>query len=588
MSSGTEWRAILGCDRQPIGLANMSRLAVLAGFALVTSALHAEPIGPILADYQKVVDEERDDQPTRWADISPVAVQARAARLAAIERRLAAPTGAAENTEDKLTRAILRWRLHARVEEAPFDVQRFQFIGTDGFYTVPIYAASTTVIHDESDARAWIDKIAALPAYYDQAVANMRRGIATGFVQPRIVVEATIEQLRTAAAQPADANALLKPFATRPAAIPPQRWAALTAEANAVVADKVKPAEAKALTFVETDYLPHARAGLGAGAMPGGQAFYAHLVRVSTTTDMTPDQVFALGTNEVARIRAEMERVKAEAGYSGKLRDFIAMLRTDKRFYASNPEDYVARASAISKRVDEQLPRYFGLLPRLPFTIKLKPQELEGTSGGYFLGDPAKGVAGAVMMARADTADPLFSLPAWVMHEGVPGHHTQIALAQERTDIPEFRRKDDVTAFVEGWALYTERLGEEMGIYRDAYERFGRLSWEMWRACRLVMDVGIHAKGWSFDRAAQCLRDNTALPERAIRFETLRYIGWPAQALAYKVGEVRIVALRRRAEAALGPRFDIRAFHDAVLDEGTMPLEILDARIDAWIATQKR
>jgi uncharacterized protein (DUF885 family) len=233
------------------------------------------------------------------------------------------------------------------------------------------------------------------------------------------------------------------------------------------------------------------------------------------------------------------------------------------------------------------LPRWFGTLPRLPWGIQVKPPELDASSGGYNLGDPEKGVAGFVVVKSKAYGDPLFSLPAWMLHEGVPGHHLQIALGQERTDLPRFRRRDDVTAFVEGWALYAERLGEEMGVYRTPYERFGRLAFEMWRACRLVMDVGIHVRGYSAQQAAACLRDNTTLPERVIDEETRRYISWPGQALAYKVGELRIVRIRQEAEQALGAHFDIRAFHDALLDEGPMPLAVLEDRMRAWVRAQR-
>jgi len=272
--------------------------------------------------------------------------------------------------------------------------------------------------------------------------------------------------------------------------------------------------------------------------------------------------------------------------FTGTLPEFIAMLRKKPRFYAPDLATYVEKASEIGKRIDGLLPFWFGKLPRLPWTIRIKPPELEGSSGGYDLGDPTKGVAGAVVVDQHSNRSPLFGLPAWILHEGVPGHHLQIALGQERTDLPMFRRRDNPTAFVEGWALYSEQLGVEMGVYRDAYEQFGRLSFYMWRACRLQMDVGIHWKGWSKEQAERCLRENTALPETSVVRETQRYIAWPAQALAYKVGELRFLAERQRAEKALGTRFDIRAFHDAVLDDGPMPMSILHEQVERWIASQ--
>jgi len=298
--------------------------------------------------------------------------------------------------------------------------------------------------------------------------------------------------------------------------------------------------------------------------------------------------VFALGEREVARIRGAMESAMRASNFTGTLPQFIAMLRTEKRFYAPDLQTYVEKASEIGKRIDGLLPIWFGRLPRLTWTIRIKPPELEAASSGYDLGDPGKGAPGTVVVSAHSYQSPLFGLPAWVLHEGVPGHHLQIALAQERTDLPAFRRKDEPTAFVEGWALYAEQLGEEMGVYRDAYERFGRLSFDMWRACRLEMDVGIHWKGWSKEQAESCLRDNTALPETSVVQETQRYIAWPAQALAYKVGELQFLAERQRAEQALGIRFDIRAFHDALLDDGPMPLSILHEQISRWIEATAR
>jgi uncharacterized protein (DUF885 family) len=342
------------------------------------------------------------------------------------------------------------------------------------------------------------------------------------------------------------------------------------------------------VSFFERQYLPHARSELGASSLPDGRAWYAFQVRRSTTTEMKPEEVFAVGEREVARIRGAMERAMHSTNFTGTLAQFIAMLRTEKRFYAPDLQTYVEKASEIGKRIDGLLPVWFGRLPRLTWTIRVKPAELEASSSGYDLGDPDKGAPGTVVVSAHAYESPLFGLPAWILHEGVPGHHLQIALGQERTDLPAFRRKDEPTAFVGGWALYAEQLGEEMGVYRDAYERFGRLSFEMWRACRLEMDVGIHWKGWSKEQAESCLRNNTALPETSVERETQRYIAWPAQALAYKIGELQFLAERRRAEQALGTEFDIRGFHDAVLDDGPMPLSILHEQISRWLEATAR
>jgi uncharacterized protein (DUF885 family) len=303
---------------------------------------------------------------------------------------------------------------------------------------------------------------------------------------------------------------------------------------------------------------------------------------------MTPAEVHALGLTEVARIRAAMDKVIAEAGFSGSFAEFLAFLRSDPRFYVDATR-YGEKASEIAKRADEAVARIVGHLPRLTYGVRPMPAGLESSSNGYLAGSPEQGIAGMVVykpwMAQKM---PTYGLPAWVLHEGVPGHHLQIAISQELTELPEFRRNDDITAYVEGWGLYSEKLGEDMGIYRDAYERFGRLSLEMWRACRLVIDTGMHAMGWSRDQAVACLRDNSALADTEIQFEVDRYIAWPGQALAYKVGEQRLLALRRRAEERLGAQFDLRRFHDRLLGQGAMPLAVLEAQVERWIAAGGR
>jgi uncharacterized protein (DUF885 family) len=544
------------------------------------------------ASLEKIIAEEavieRQTDPKDgpgWPDVSQPAEDRRTAALKALQLRLSSLPPSPAGSEDALTRQLLEWRLGMRIEAARFDEARVPFDNGDGFFNTGNYAAETTVIRTEADAVAWIARLRALPVYFDQQIDNLKRGIASGFVQPQSTARSVLAILRLAADQPAAASPLLGPLKQLPSTIAAERQASLRAEGVAAVEQAVKPAQRKLVSFFEHDYVPHARTQLGASSLPDGRAWYAFQVRRSTTTDMKPDEVFATGGREVVRIRDAMESAMRAANFSGTLAQFIAMLRTDKRFYAPDLQTYVEKASEIGKRADGLLPVWFGRLPRLTWTIRVKPPELEASSSGYDLGDPENGAPGTVVVGAHGYENPLFALPAWVLHEGVPGHHLQIALAQERTDLPAFRRKDEPTAFVEGWALYAEQLGEEMGVYRDAYERFGRLSWDMWRACRLEMDVGIHWKGWTREQAEACLRENTALPETAVVGETQRYIAWPAQALAYKIGELQFLAERRRAEQALGARFDIRAFHDAVLDDGPMPLSIVHEHISRWIET---
>ena len=348
----------------------------------------------------------------------------------------------------------------------------------------------------------------------------------------------------------------------------------------------MKPAERALADFFAKEYLPEARDSIGASALPQGRDYYAYRVKRETTTTMTPDEVFALGRSEIARIRSEMDTVIKEAGFQGDFKAFLTFLRTSPQFYAPTREALLEKASRLAKRIDDKLPSYFSLLPRLPYGVRPVPPEIEEgyTSGRYHLGSPEQGIAGGLMINTSHlNMRPLYELPALVAHEGVPGHHLQIALAQELQNVPQFRRQDDVTAYVEGWALYTEQLVAEMGLYTTPYEKFGMLSMEMWRACRLVMDVGMHWKNMGREEAASCLRDNSALAEKNIQSETDRYIAWPGQALGYKIGQLKISELRRKAETALGEKFDIKQFHALILNDGPMPMTMLEERINAWI-----
>ncbi len=583
----------------PLGLAVLIALIPLAGLAAPagpSADMAATDVRALVSDYEAF---SRSEDPVRagargdaaalrlWPDDSPTAVAARKVRLAAFQTRLAALAATPLSEADALNRDILKRRVDMELEGETFDTERLPFVSGEGFFTLADDTAQATVIHNMADAEAWLARLGALPAYYATETANMRRGLATGFVQPRIIVDKAILAVRTSLDQPAEDSDLLTPFAVLPAQIPVAAQKTLRARALELITTRVKPAQRSLLTFFQQAYLPNARTTVGASALPDGAAWYRYLVRFHTTTTMTPDEVHQLGLKRVAAIRAQMEQAMGRTGFKGSLPEFLASLRADPRFYSPSGEAYLERARSIAKRIDFLLPQWFGTLPRLTYGVEPVPAALDFSSGGYRPGSPEMGVAGSVMLRPGHfKTDPLYSLPAWLLHEGVPGHHIQIALAQENRTLPEYRRNDDVTAFVEGWALYAEGLGEEMGVYQDDYERFGRLSYAMWRACRLVVDTGLHQDGWSRDQAIAYLRDNTALTEGAIAGEVDRYIAWPGQADAYMVGELRIEAMRRRAETLLGARFDIRRFHDLILDDGPMPMDLLDTRVDAWIARQ--
>ena len=527
----------------------------------------------------------------RWPDDSPRAVAARMAELRRIQAALRAVPAGTLTGEPWLNHALLDWTIKMALDGERFDETRILFTSDEGFFLVPAYAAEGTALRNAGQAQAWLTRLETLPAFYATEIANMRRGLATGFVQPRMTVLAALRTTRLAAEAAADHDPLLAPIDALPATMPSEQRGVFRRRALAALNGPVKQARTELAAFFDHDYLPHARDAIGASALPDGRAYYAYLVRRETTTDLSPDAVFAIGQAEIARIRRAMDAAIAASGFGGGFAAFQAMLRQDARFLAANPEALLEKASRLAKRVDDQLPHLFGRLPRLPYGVRPVPHAIEEgyTAARYDPGSPEQGIAGGLMINTSHLDQrPLYELPALVAHEGAPGHHIQIALAQELTGLPVFRRDLQVTAFVEGWALYAEQLGAELGLYATPYERFGLLSMEMWRACRLVMDVGIHWRGWTREQALACLRDNTALAERNMQSEVDRYIAWPGQALGYKIGELRIMALRHRAEAALGAGFDERAFHDVVLDEGAMPLAVLEARVDRWIGERNR
>ncbi len=487
-----------------------------------------------------------------------------------------------------LNRAFLLRIIGERIESIDFDEARMPFGNSGGFFGLGDYLARTTPVQSAADAEAWLARLEALPRYFEQNIANARRGVATGFTQPRIVVDRALELVQ--AQRETLAATLILPLMRMPATIPIAAQEEYRSRARAIIAERVMPAHQAVLDFLQNEYLPAARPSLAVRSVPDGENYYRYLVRQHTTTSMSPDEIHALGQTEVRRIRAEMDGVIRETGFQGTFAQFQAFLRTDPRFYAQTPEDLMEKASEIAKRADDQLPRLFGLLPRLPYGVREIPREqAEGSTTAYYQGgSPALGVAGAYMVntLRLDQR-PLYELPALTLHEAVPGHHLQISLAQEAGELPYFRRNTYVTAFGEGWGLYAEWLGIEMGIYRTPYERFGQLSYEMWRACRLVADTGLHWLGWDIEQARACFTENSALSPHNIQTELERYIATPGQALGYKIGQLRFLALRREAEAALGERFDVRAFHDVVLGAGSLPLDVLETRVRAWIADQR-
>ena len=423
-------------------------------------------------------------------------------------------------------------------------------------------------------------------AWVDHSIANMQLGVTKGIVQPKIVVERTIPQLAAQLVDDPKQSLFWRPILNFPAGLSVADRQRLMTAYEQKISKQVLPAYRRLHDYLKNDYLPKARDSIGLSALPNGASWYAYLVRYHTSTSMKPDEVHELGLAEVARIRVEMERIKNQVGHAGDLRSFFDALRTDPRFYFKEPSELLAGYGALRQRVSGALPLLFAAKPKATFEIRAVEAFRAPTEAAASYESPsADGKRPGVFYVNTyDLASrPTYSMEALYLHEAEPGHHLQVAVAQERTGLPRFRRFGWDTAYGEGWALYAESLGHDLGLYTDPYSAFGALSNEMWRAVRLVVDTGIHSKGWSRDKAIEYFRANTALGQADIEAEVDRYIAWPGQALAYKVGQLEILRLRRLAQQKLGVRFDIRAFHSQVLESGSLPLPVLEAKINRWI-----
>ncbi|MBO9661515.1 MAG: DUF885 family protein [Dokdonella sp.] len=432
-------------------------------------------------------------------------------------------------------------------------------------------------------ARNYIAKLEDVPRYFDQQTVNMRAGLKRGFSVPRAVLNGRDVSIASYAEvkSPEDSE-FYKPLKSLPASIPADEQERLRADGARAIRERVIPAYAKLLKFFRDEYVPKARTTLAAEAMPDGKAWYRQQIKDYTTLDLSPEDIHQIGLKEVARIDTEMQATMKETGFKGDFPAFLEFLRTDPQFYAKTPEELLMHAAWISKQVDAKVGQFIGLLPRGRFGIEPVPASIAPfwTAG--------RGSAHTYWVNTYDLPSrPLYNLPALTLHESSPGHSLQGALADEQKGYPDFRSKNYISAYGEGWALYCEKLGKEMGIYHTPYEEFGRETYEMWRAARLVIDTGVHHKNWTRDQAIEYLASHTALSRHEVETEVDRYISWPGQALSYKLGEIKIVELRARAEKELGPKFDLRAFHDALLGLGSVPLPVLERQIDAWIAKQK-
>ncbi|MGV6490935.1 DUF885 domain-containing protein [Stenotrophomonas rhizophila] len=587
--------------KSPLVAALLLALALPAGAALAAApaaapaSLAAE--SPADAQFRAIYEKEwtwrqdgggaaseDDDGPanaTRMPDVGPAAQQARLKVWDDVLVQLDKVDRTALSPDNQVNYAIYRDQVFNLAAEVRLGGYEMPFNADSSFWSNLSFMARREM-KTAQDYRNYIARLNDVPRYFDQQTGNMRAGLKRGFSVPRAVLDgrevsiATVSELKDPTASP-----LYAPFKTLPSSIPAADQAQLQAQARQAISGSVVPAFAKLRTFFVGEYVPQARTTLAAEAMPGGEAYYKQQIHQYTTLDLTPQQIHEIGLKEVARIQKEMDAVIKQVEFKGSFAQFLTFLRTDPQFYAKTPDELLYRAAWISKRVDGVIGKYM-TLPRARFTIVPVPPDIapfwtagRGGMGTYWLNTynlPAR---------------PLYNLPALTLHESDPGHALQGALAAEQGQLPEFRRNAYISAYGEGWGLYCEKLGVEMGIYETPYEDFGRLTYEMWRAARLVIDTGVHHKGWTREQAIAYLRDHTALSEHEVTTEVDRYISWPGQALSYKLGEIAIVRLRAQAEKALGDRFDVKGFHDAVLKQGSVPLPVLEQQIQAYIAQRK-
>ena len=535
-----------------------------------------------------VGDHSRNDE---LADMSLEAIERRVERRRDVLRRLEEIDVSGLSAADRINARMFERQLRSSVQGFEFGGYEMPLNADSGFHMGFARMHRPMPFRTADHYDDYIARMRAIPAYFEQQQGHMRAGIERGFTLPRVTLEGYEDTISAHIVDDPQDSAFWAPFEEVPASVGEMDRERILTDAEAAITDAVVPAYQGFYDFFVGEYLPGARETIGASDLPDGQAYYADQVRWFTTLDVTPQEVHEIGLGEVARIRAEMEEVIRETGFEGSYGEFLDFLRSDPRFYPKTAQELLERAAWIAKTMDGKLPSLFATLPRVPYTVEPVPDHMAPKyTAGRYVSAPYNSTQPGIYWVNTYNlpSRPLYPLAALTLHEAVPGHHLQTALAAEMDAVPEFRRHDYLSAFGEGWALYAEYLGLEAGIYEDPYSNFGRLTYEIWRACRLVVDTGVHALGWTRQQMLDYLAENTALSLHEVTTETDRYISWPGQALAYKIGELKIRELRARAEEALGADFDVRHFHDAVLANGSVPLDILEELIDAWIEEQRR
>ena len=560
----------------------------------------ADKLGALIDDYwatemvenpffatQSGVNDYNDAVPS----VAPEDHKRRAGQAAVFAARLGEIDRDGLDAQGRLNADLLECILKHKIARSEFDPWRIPFLADTGFHTNFAYVVSTTPFRSEEDYDDYLARLHGLPGFIDQHIANMRAGLEVGFSQPKAIVPNILPSFGAQVTDDPRDHRYFDPFSKFPSAISKRKQRAFQKAGESTLRDHIIPAFARLHAFMKDEYLPNARTTLGASQLPQGDEYYAAQIRFFTSLDdADADDIHALGLREVARIRKDMDQVITQTGFDGDFAAFLKFLRTDRQFYARTPQELLDRAAWIAKDIDGRLPKYFGKLPRQPYSVEPVPENIAPNyTTARYVGASLDADRGAQFWVNTYNHEirPLYQLVAMALHEATPGHHLQNALALEIDGVPEFRKQFYPHAFGEGWGLYSEKLGVEMGVYQTPYDHFGRLTWEMWRAARLVIDTGLHSKNWTRAQAVDYLASNTALSLHNVQTEVDRYIAWPGQALSYKMGELTIWELRAKAEKELGPDFDIRQFHDAVLANGGVPLEILRARIDQHIRDAK-
>lgn len=524
----------------------------------------------------------------RWTDQSLDAIESRHEQTREFLRRLYAIDREQLSASDQLNFELFRRELQEDVDRHRFRGFLLPFSHRGGVQTLneDTRTIPQSTVRDYED---WLARMAQIDTVIEQTIDLAERGRREGIVPPRVLMERIPAQIATQLVEVGTESPFYEFFEDLPDSFSEADRARLREQAVDTIESTVVPAYRRLARYFEQTYLPASRESIGLSELPNGEEWYEFLARSFTTTQMTPDDIHRLGLDEVRRIRDEMQAVIEEVGFDGDFQEFLTFLRTDPQFYYDDPDDLYEAYLATAKRIDPELVRLFGTLPRMPYgVLPIPAATAPDTTTAYYTPPAADGSRAGIYWVNLYRPEvrPRYEIEVLSVHEAVPGHHLQIALQQELGDMPEFRRFSGFTAFVEGWGLYSESLGYDLGLYEDPYSRFGALTYEMWRAVRLVVDTGMHYKGWTREQAIDFFKENAAKTEHDIVNEIDRYIGNPGQALAYKIGQLRILAIRRNAEAALGEDFDIRAFHDELLGGGALPLDLLEQRMDAWIDEQ--